>query len=607
MNVNGYDNDNEKQLDEFIDALNADKPASHLTGDAELVELFATARDLHSLRAAEPQTDDVPSRLTAALERELRAKPTHGTRRIESNDMSQFRDTSSDGTLRPPEGTGSTDGLPQRPERARQLVQLALAAVAFVVVGVVLAQIIGGGTGDEPGGAVGTDLEGTVTVEIAAPDATATLLSMTPTPTTWATETPVADSGSALPTPDVSGAYSVLTFEEARELTQFELIEPDPIPQELTLEGIHLTTELDMSTPGSFQAGPVDLVTAYYQNSQSGSVQFWQTTRDCNDPGTVNAVHDDIEVDGRAVRRTLGTNIDGLPLASYRWQSGDVCHTVFAALRDGVDEDILTALVASIPALSIEAEPTWAGPQPTTAPTASEVRAVLSLAPDYVTCDDNVLAYGEDFEPGTTVVIYFGGPIGDNFAPIVEEWPVSEDGTFSLALDHSRFIGECNGGSEEREGNQYKLIAETGTSLTNAGINAEGPSAVAVMTFSRGVPAGVKHRVRLPSCGTEIQRNETILGSGSGPDQAARTCFARAVESGALAEFISYQQTIEDDIVTTIYNSLGKQDVDVIVDGTQDRFGSGTWQRSTCVWGEMSNLEPYAFHFEYCGEPVTIE
>ena len=602
--MNANDHDKETQLDEYIDALNAGRPAPQLTDDAELAELFATARDLHRLRAAESARDDVPSRLAAALVRELRANPTHNTRRSESHDTSLFRDASSNGTLRPPEDASAIYAASRRPERARQWTQFAVAAVAFIIVGVILAQIIGSGT-DEPSGAVGTDPAKTPTTQMAVLDVTATALSTTPTPTTWATETPVEDSGSAIPTPDETGSYSVMTFEQARELTPFELIEPDTVPQGLTLEGILLNTELDMSTPGSFQAGPVDLVTAFYQNSQSGSVQFWQTTRGCNDPGMVSAVHDDIEIDGRAIRRTLGTNVGGDPLAHYRWQSGEMCYTVFAMLKDGVNEELLAALVASIPLADTEVVPTPAGPQPTTEPVPGETRPVLTLTMDYVTCGDTVEAYGEDFEPGSTVNIYFGGLIGDSFAPLVEGWQVNEDGTFSLSLDYGRFIGECNGGSEEREGSQYKVFAETGTNLSKDGVNVEGPSAVAVLTFSRNVPEVVKQREGLPSCGTEVQRNESLLGPGAGPDQAARECFVSAVERGEPVEFISHRPTIEGDYVTTIYRAGGDVGVEVFYDNTRDRFGSGDWTTATCSGPTLSD-EGLEIEFFTCSQTVIL-
>jgi hypothetical protein len=240
-------------------------------------------------------------------------------------------------------------------------------------------------------------------------------------------------------------------------------------------------------------------------------------------------------------------------------------------------------------------------------PTFDPLISSLVIAPDYATCGDTVMAYGSNFKPGTTITIYGGGLLGDVFAPVVDEHPVADDGSFAVQLDLSRVFDVCGGGSETPNGTQFRLGAETGSSLTKSDFNADDPRAIAVLTYSDDTPVGVADRVRLPSCGTEVILNGNMLRDQGQPDVTARECFAEAVAAGALAEFISHQQTVEGDVVTTIYNSLGNGDVDVIIDGSRDQFGSGEWQRSTCVWSEMSNLEPYSFHYEYCSEPVVIE
>jgi hypothetical protein len=587
MNIN--DHDNEKRLDEYIDALNAGRPAPQVAHDAGLADLFATARDLHRLRAAEPARDDVPNRLAAALERELGSNPMHGTRRIESNDMNLFRDASSIGSLSPPDDTGNTYAIPQRPERARQWAQFAVAAVAFILVGVVLTQIFGGGS-DEPSSAVGTDPGSTSTIEVATSEEAGP---------THAILTPTVTVPAIAPTPDESGVITIATFDEARELTQFELVEPSSLPPSMELAGVELFTQvLHPATRGATNDVAVDLVNAYYRYGASGAVvNFIQTIRSCSDTSTETVAYDDIEVGGKTVRRGLGTDANGQRLASYRWQSDGICLNLFAPLLDGVDEELLASFVSSIPTPEetatpeVEGTPPIDGLQPTTEPVSDESRPVLTLTVDYVTCDDIVKAYGEDFEPGTTIAIYFGGLVGDDFAPMNEEWLVHEDGTFTFVLDHGRFIGECNGGSPERDGNQYKIVAQTGSILTKDGVQTEGPSATAVLTFTRTVPAIVKYRERLPSCGTEIQRNE----SQSGPDQAARACFNEAVERDGRAEFVSHRETIEGDMITYVYRSHQDGSVEVFVDSTRVRFGSPAWTVTTCtdasLAGEADGLE----------------
>jgi hypothetical protein len=454
--MNANDHDRAKRLDEYIDALNAGRPTPQLADDAELADLFATARDLHRLRAPEPTHDDVPSRLAAALERELRANPTHGTKRIKSNDMSQFRDASSNGSLRPPIESGTTYDIPQRPERVRQWAQFAVAAIAFILVGVVLTQIIGRGASDEPGSAVGSDSSETPTIQASPTDTGASLL-------------------------------------------------------------------------------PDNFVTA-----------------------TVPAAGSTPSVGPTASR--LDTVVTALPTHQQ-----------------------VPAFNPSMPSLVIE--------------------------PDYATCDDTVTAHGVNFESRSTIIIYAGGLEGDMFAPVGGEHSVAEDGTFRAEIDVNGVFGFCGTDGNDLsslEGEQYRLAAVTSSALSKPSIEEEGPFAAAVLTYSSDVPEGIANRVRLPSCGTEVMLNGTMLRDEGQPDLAARECFAAAVESGALAEFISHVQGIHGDIGTTIYNSLGNGYVDVIVDSTRGEFATGTWERQTCVWSELSS-DGSEFQWEHCSEPVTIE
>ncbi|MEX2315232.1 MAG: hypothetical protein WD628_05890 [Thermomicrobiales bacterium] len=586
-------NDHEKRLDEYIDALNAGRQAPPLAEDAELIDLFATASDIQRLRLAEPRPDDVPSRLAAALERELRADPTHATRRIESTDMSRLRDASSNGTIRPPEDRGVAYGLPQRPDRGRQLVQFALAAVAFIIVGIILAQIIGGGT-DEPSSAVGTDPEATATTDVVAPDATETATS----PTLVPLATPSVSAPDGLPTPDASGLYRLATFDEARELTPFELVEPTDLPSTLELAGILLSTDPNTNA--------INMVTAEYRHLKlGGDFHFVQTSLVCNDAdmqvGMVDAVNDDIEIGGKSIRRTLGTTIAGLPLANYYWQSGDICYAVTAALRDGIDEELVESLVAVIPLPESDG-----GAEPTEPAVVIEPAfATMWVSPDYVTCEDEVIARGMGFEPGTTVVIYGGPLLGDNFGPVTDDIPVSDNGAFEARVDLSRLIGECGGADIQMDGVSFTLGAETGSSLKEP---FDGPSALAVVKFTHNVPDSVKHRVVAPSCGTEVQRAETDRGPAVGPSEESRACFVEAVEAGVRTEFVSFQPTIEGAMLKTIYRSLGDGIVEVIYDTSNDQFGNQGWSVASCTGATLADeREQFAIHLIGCGEPTAIE
>jgi hypothetical protein len=451
--MNANDDIRAKRLDEYIDALNAGKPAPPETDDADLAELFATARDFHRLRAAEPAGDDVPSRLAAALERELRADQTRDTRRIENDDMNLFRDVSSNGAIRPPEGNAAPYAVPRRPERGRQLLQFFAAVAAFVVVGVVLTQIFGGQHGGEPDGSFGSDRTGAPTEQVAAP----------------------ADVATQTPEPTPSSPVSTL------EPTQAV---PDP--------------------------------------------------------------------------------------------------------TEGVNESV---------------EPS------VTPPPATPLAALLRLSLDYATCEDTVVAYGSGFEPGSAITIHGGQLIGDNFAPVVDEHPVGDDGSFEVELDLSRLISECGGGSSEPEGSRYRLAASTGSSLSKDGVDIDGPSAMTVLTFSREVPESVKHRMQYQYCGVEVMLSGTMLREAGEPDRLARECFTQAVRIGGYAaEFVSHRLTTEGDLVTTIYRTSGDGSVEEIVDSTGARFGGGGWTTTACMGASLAGEDfGYLIQLTGCGEPVTIE
>src|SRR5919106_1454468 len=89
-------------------------------------------------------------------------------------------------------------------------------------------------------------------------------------------------------------------------------------------------------------------------------------------------------------------------------------------------------------------------------------------------------------------------------------------------------------------------------------------------------PDWVVNRNPLPSCGEEV------LGQGQAGDGAARTCLLEAFQEGRPAELISTQSTIEGDPITRYLRVHENGVVEIFVDGTRDRFGSGHWERMRC-------------------------
>ena len=86
-------------------------------------------------------------------------------------------------------------------------------------------------------------------------------------------------------------------------------------------------------------------------------------------------------------------------------------------------------------------------------------------------------------------------------------------------------------------------------------------------------PEWVVNRQPLESCGTE---------TAVGVNVEARMCLLEAFEAGHGAELISTQMTEEGDPVTSYFRVHENGVVEVFSDATQDRFGSGEWERRVC-------------------------
>lgn len=93
-----------------------------------------------------------------------------------------------------------------------------------------------------------------------------------------------------------------------------------------------------------------------------------------------------------------------------------------------------------------------------------------------------------------------------------------------------------------------------------------------------GVPAVVRDRPPLPSCGEETGN----LRTGS-QNPSARRCFWEAYQAGRPAELISTRPTIEGDPITSIWRLLPNGLVEVFVDQRRDAWSKGGWYRLECV------------------------
>jgi hypothetical protein len=89
-------------------------------------------------------------------------------------------------------------------------------------------------------------------------------------------------------------------------------------------------------------------------------------------------------------------------------------------------------------------------------------------------------------------------------------------------------------------------------------------------------PDWVLNRTELPECGAEE------VAADRPPNREARECLINAWREGDAAELVSERRTVEGDPVTTIYRVLPDGSVELFVDMTRDRYGSGEWERLVC-------------------------
>jgi hypothetical protein len=89
-------------------------------------------------------------------------------------------------------------------------------------------------------------------------------------------------------------------------------------------------------------------------------------------------------------------------------------------------------------------------------------------------------------------------------------------------------------------------------------------------------PEWITNRLPLASCGVEE------VGVEGGFDAAARACLLAAHQAGGGAELISTLTSFEGDPITRYLRVHENGVVELFVDATRDRYGSGAWERLQC-------------------------
>jgi hypothetical protein len=118
------------------------------------------------------------------------------------------------------------------------------------------------------------------------------------------------------------------------------------------------------------------------------------------------------------------------------------------------------------------------------------------------------------------------------------------------------------------------------------------------------VPADIANRRPLHFCGLE---KAPAPAPGEFIDPVVRACFWDAWLNEGSAEFASVQSTMEGDPVATIWRLNGDGTIDLLTDGTQDRFGSGGWLATRCASLVETTEGGAFFGVQDCGEGVPVE
>jgi hypothetical protein len=112
--------------------------------------------------------------------------------------------------------------------------------------------------------------------------------------------------------------------------------------------------------------------------------------------------------------------------------------------------------------------------------------------------------------------------------------------------------------------------------MRRAGLMAAAVLLAACGSLAAPMPDWMINRNPLPGCGVER------LGADLAYDEGARTCLMNAYLGGRSAEMITHQVTEDGDPVTGWVRVHENGVIELFIDATLDRAGSGAWERWRC-------------------------
>jgi hypothetical protein len=213
----------------------------------------------------------------------------------------------------------------------RQWLQFALAAVAFIAAGVVLAMIFDS-RADDPDARPGV---------AASPEATATIAP--------ATATIASQDSSALPTPDRNGTYRDITVEQARQIVPFEIVVPEQVPEGFEPPVLSVVERRIPSAPGA-RIYEVEMVYALSgDESPAQSVKFTQLGPNGGDVQITNTESTmGITANGVEATRIEGRSTGGDPILAYTWEHDGLHYLILSSPAGDLTPELVDALMQDI-------------------------------------------------------------------------------------------------------------------------------------------------------------------------------------------------------------------------------------------------------------------
>lgn len=154
--------------------------------------------------------------------------------------------------------------------------------------------------------------------------------------------------------PANEGIFFDLSFEEANELTDFDLREPEEVPEDIEFQTI--TAFASPEATGEQLSEEATTVTMSYTQPTSEEMpqglplEFTQTSEmDMTEGLPEEAEQESVSIEDRDVTRVTLSQQGGEEIVAYMWQDGDIYFSLAAVMGPELEESTLESIVASVP------------------------------------------------------------------------------------------------------------------------------------------------------------------------------------------------------------------------------------------------------------------